>query len=144
MHAVVLCAQLAVTPLAVAAVAEAPRESAPPAAQADEGEAVLLRALASALANDFEGYLRDVAPERCEQAEQKAQLQRYEFKRFSAQAAWYVADPKKPAVTIVRRDRIHDAKVKLFVQDRVHKDAMPRPIELSRIGGRWYITANSL
>lgn len=136
---------VAVAPHAAWATAAAPPSPPPPpAAQADETEAVLLRVLAAALANDFDKYLADVAPDRCEQPEQKAQLQRYEFKRFSAQAGWYVADPKKPAVRIVRRDVLSESKVKLFIEDRVHKESMPRPIEFTKIADRWYVSANSL
>jgi hypothetical protein len=117
------------------------KEVAPDAAGAD---AVVLRALQAGLDNAFDKYLAEVAPDRCESQEQRSQLQRYEFKRFAAQASWYVSDAKKPAPQITQRQPQNDKKIKLFLKDIHNKDAMPRPIELSWKDGRWWITANSL
>ncbi len=141
---VVLC--LTALPAAVFADIRVPDRPAPAAARPDPAQAdiVLVRALQAGLDNSFDKYLAELAPDRCETPEQKSQLQRYEFKRFASQAAWYVADPKKPAPQITQRQSASDKKVKLFVKDLRNKDAMPRPLELTWKDGRWWITANSL
>lgn len=141
---VVFC--LALLPAAAFADVRVPDRPAPVKDRPDpaQADAVLLRALQAGLDNAFEKYVAELAPDRCETQEQRSQLQRYEFKRFAAQAAWYVADPKKPAPQISQRQTPSDKKLKLFVKDLRNKDAMPRPLELTWKDGRWWITANSL
>ncbi|MBM4343788.1 MAG: hypothetical protein FJ100_10475 [Deltaproteobacteria bacterium] len=127
------------------APAEAPKApTAEPAADTAGPEAVVLRALAAGMAGKFDAYLAELHPDRKETADQKSQLQRYEWKRFSGQAAWYVADPSKPTVQVARKQTLSPSKVKLFIKDLKNKDSMPRPIELTQKDGRWWITANSL
>lgn len=121
--------------------ASKPDASKPDLAKCDE---VVIRALQAALAGDFDKYLAELPADRKETAEQKSQLQRYEWKRFSTQASWYVADPQKVAPTITQRQQPAALKAKLFLKDIRNKDAMPRPIELSWKDGRWWVTANSL
>ncbi len=147
----------AVTVPLVLANAAAWANAAPPSAQdkpasgdkaatadAAAPDAVVVRAIVAGLANQFEGYLAEVLPDLKETAEQKSQMQRYVWKRFSGQAAWYVADPAKPTMTVARRQAISETKVKLFIKDLKNKDAMPRPIELTKKDGRWFISSNSL
>ena len=127
------------------AVKTAPAAPAAPAkAEADAPDAVVLRAISAGITNNFDAYLAELLPDRKDSPEQKSQLQRYEWKRFAGQAAWYVADTAKPAITIAKRQPASDTKIKLFIKDLKNKDAMPRPIELTRKDGRWYISANSL
>ena len=114
------------------------------AAEADAPDPTVLRALQAGLAGSFDKYLAELLPDRCETPEQKSQLQRYEWKRFSTQSAWYVADPKQPTFTVVKRQAQGEGKVKLFIKDLKNKDAMPRPIELVKKAGRWFISSNSL
>lgn len=121
--------------------AEQPAADRPDAAQVD---AVVLRVVTAGLAGDFDKYLEELLPDRRETAEQRSQLKRYEWKRFSGQATWYVADAAKPAVTITQRQPQNSKKIKLFVKDLHNKGAMPRPIELTWLAGRWWISANSL
>lgn len=140
-------ATLLVCSLSWANAAPPPPAAAPAptaAADANAPDAVVLRALKAGIAGNFEAYLAEVLADRKDTAEQKSQLQRYEFKRFAAQAAWYVADPAKPAITVARRQASSETKVKLFVTDLKNKEAMPRPIELTKKDGRWFISANSL
>ena len=129
---------------AVAVKPSAPAEGKPAAGDTDALQATVIRAIVAGLAGNFDKYLVELLPARCETAEQKSQLQRYEWKRFSGQAAWYVADPSKPTVTVVRKQAISATKIKLFIKDLKNKDAMPRPIELSQKDGKWLISANSL
>ncbi len=125
--------------------AEAPKApAAEPAADTVGPEAVVLRALAAGMAGKFESYLEELHADRKETGEQKSQLQRYEWKRFSGQAAWYVADPAKPTIQVARKQTVTATKIKLFIKDLKNKDAMPRPIELTQKEGRWWISANSL
>lgn len=113
-------------------------------AKVDTVEAVVLRLLQAGIEGSFERYLAELHPDRRSNAEQKSQLMRYEWKRFSRQAAWYLPDPKRPSFTIERRQNLSETKVKLFIKDHKNTDAMPRPIELVKWDGRWYVNANSL
>lgn len=113
-------------------------------AKADTVEALVLRFLQAGMAGSFERYLAEVHPDRCSTADQKSQLMRYEWKRFARQAAWYVPDPKNPMFTVERRQNVSETKVKLFLKDHKNTTSMPRPIELSKWDGRWYVTSNSL
>ncbi len=144
--AVALCLTLATaTAWSAPAPAEAPKPpAAEPAADTAGPEAVVLRALAAGMAGKFDAYLAELHNDRKETAEQKSQLQRYEWKRFSGQAAWYIADPQKPTIQVARKQTLTPTKHKLFVKDLKNKDAMPRPIELTQKDGRWWISANSL
>ncbi len=113
-------------------------------AKADTVEALVLRFLQAGMAGSFEKYLAEVHPDRRSTADQKSQLMRYEWKRFAGQAAWYVPDPKNPSFTVERRQNLSETKVKLFLKDYKNTASMPRPIELSKWDGRWYVTSNSL
>lgn len=144
--AVALCLTLlAVAAWAAPAPAEAPKPAEAQAAADTAGpEAVVLRALAAGVAGKFDAYLAELHLDRKETADQKSQLQRYEWKRFSGQAAWYIADPAKPTIQVARKQMLAPTKIKLFIKDLKNKDSMPRPIELSQKDGRWWISANSL
>lgn len=130
--------------LPAAHAAPAPKEDAAADAAANAPEGTVNRAIAAAIAGNFDKYLAELHPDRKETAEQRSQLQRYEWKRFTAQAAWYVADPAKPVVTVARRQEVSNGKIKLFLKDLKNKDAMPRPIELTLKDNRWLISSNSL
>jgi hypothetical protein len=113
-------------------------------AKADTVEALVLRFLQAGMDGSFERYLAEVHPDRRSTAEQKSQLMRYEWKRFSRQASWYVPDPKKPSFTVERRQNLSETKVRLYIKDYKNTDAMPRPIELVKWDGRWVVNSNSL
>jgi len=142
--ALVVAAALCTATTAVANAAPPPPAESANAEDTASPDAVVLRALQAGLAGKFEKYLEELPADRKETAEQRSQLQRYEWKRFSGQAAWYVADPQKPSFTVARRQATGDSRVKLFIKDLKNKESMPRPIELTRSAGRWWISANSL
>lgn len=111
----------------------------------DSAEAAIQAALEAALAGNFAAYLAQIVPSERDGEEQRKQKERYEWKRFKAQAAWYLTARKPVTFQIVKREMLEDAnRVKLFVKDQVHPERSPVPVQCVNEGGRWWIRTNSL
>ena len=115
---------------------QAPAAGTPEAAIGD-----LLRA---GLKKSFADYLAVVHPDERSTEEQRSQKERYEWKRFSQQAAWYAATLEPLTFVIAKREPQGENKVKVFVVDQKNKGRSPVPVMLVRADGRWLVWTNSL
>ncbi|MSP92490.1 MAG: hypothetical protein EXR79_11935 [Myxococcales bacterium] len=111
----------------------------------DSAEAAIQAALEAALAGNFAAYLAQIVPAERDGEEQRKQKERYEWKRFKAQAAWYLTARKPVTFQVVKREMLEDAnQIKIFVKDQVHSERSPVPVQCVNEGGRWWIRTNSL
>ena len=124
--------------------ATAPKRETVKEPAAGTAEATIADALRAAFAGNLETYLELVHPDERTTKEQRSQRERYEWKRFSKQAAWYVVTKEPLTFVVTRRVVESETKVKIFMQDQVHADRSPTPIVLEKVGGRWHIKMNSL
>lgn len=109
-------------------------------------EAVVAAALEAGLAGDFAAYLKLVHPEERATPTQRSDRERYEWKRFAKQAAWYVRQAKPMTFVVTRREVDEDGKeARLFIKDLTKKDRMPVPIRMRKDARQgWGITVSSL
>jgi hypothetical protein len=110
----------------------------------DSMEATVQRLLQAGVDGDFRAYLAEIHPDKKESKDQQSSLQRYEWKRFSVQASWYLLAAKPLTFQVSRRVQVTPTKHKLFLRDTVHADSMPRPVELTRHQDKWVVSSNSL
>ncbi len=114
---------------------EAPAQGTP--------EATVAKALAAGLAKSFDAYLKTIHPDDKENARQREQRKKYEWKRFQKMAANY-CKTKSPVSFYVTRSEITGDRARLFVKDLTNPDRMPVPVRLKKTGSGWGIVANSL
>ena len=107
-------------------------------------QATLVAAFEAALAGDLQAYLATLHPESKETEVQRKQLERFEWQRFSRQAAWYLVSKAPVSFEVVRRGDTGPNSTRVFVKDQKNKDRMPVPVRLKRHRTGWKITANSL
>ena len=106
-------------------------------------EAVVVAALAAALANNFDAYLKTIHPDDKENARHREQRKKYEWTRFVKMAANYCKTTSPPTFYVTRSEITGD-RARLFVKDLKTPDRMPVPVRLKKAGSGWGITANSL
>jgi len=108
--------------------------------------ATVMAALRAGVAGNFQAYLKTVHPEHKETPRQRKERKKYEWKRFSKQASWYVVKGKVFGFQIVRRQPEGRNSIRLFIRDQRpdHASRMPVPVRLKRAGNEWKIVTSSL
>ncbi len=114
--------------------------------KAGSPEATLMEALRAGVAGNFNAYLATIHPEHKETPRQRKERKKYEWKRFSKQASWYVLKGKTFGFHIVNRRPEGRNRIKIFIKDQRpdHADRMPVPVILKRAGAEWKIVTSSL
>lgn len=107
-------------------------------------EAAIGDLLRAGLKKNFADYLALLHPEERSTEEQRSQKERYEWKRFSQQAAWYAATREPLTFVIAKREPQGETKLKVFLVDQKNKNRSPVPVMLVRADGRWHVWTNSL
>ena len=110
----------------------------------DTPEGAVAAALAAGLAGDFNAYLATVHPEHKSTKSQIKQRRKYEWSRFTKQAAWYVSKRTPLTFQVTQRRPEGKSLYRLFIKDQTHKDRMPVPVRLKKSGNAWKIVTNSL
>jgi hypothetical protein len=107
-------------------------------------EGTVAAALKAGLAGDFNAYLATVHPDFKKDRKQVEQRRRYEWKRFSKQASWYVKARTPFTIVVAKHDQESQTLYRIFIRDQTRPDRMPVPVRLKKSGTVWKIVTNSL